>query len=193
MKAHLRRVSPVKGPKPHPRKAIARAKMTVCVRPRCPKMRFRVVEIAGIFDPSMLLGSSISAISPETAPTITATVLWRGATMVATAAPASAWVTPNIQAHRPKRYCVALVRGRGFEPLRRLRHWILSPARLPVPTPSHIHRNAVRSADRSGLVGHDGLEPSTPRLKGGCSTTELMAPLLAGAAGFEPAGVSSKG
>ena len=25
------------------------------------------------------------------------------------------------------------------------------------------------------VVGHDGFEPSTPRLKGGCSTTELMA------------------
>ncbi len=25
------------------------------------------------------------------------------------------------------------------------------------------------------MVGHDGIEPSTPRLKGGCSTPELMA------------------
>ena len=25
------------------------------------------------------------------------------------------------------------------------------------------------------MVGHDGIEPSTPRLKGGCSTAELMA------------------
>ena len=28
------------------------------------------------------------------------------------------------------------------------------------------------------MVGHDGLEPSTTRLKGGCSTAELMAPVL---------------
>jgi hypothetical protein len=46
--------------------------------------------------------------------------------------------------------------------------------------------------ERDQMVGHDGIEPSTPRLKGGCSAAELMAH-VAGAAGFEPANVSSKG
>ncbi len=30
------------------------------------------------------------------------------------------------------------------------------------------------------MVGHDGLEPSTTRLKGGCSTAELMARMRSG-------------
>ena len=86
-----------------------------------------------------------------------------------------------------------MVRAEGFEPSRAVTHRILSPARLPIPPHPHTHTRHVRSCTMNAsiignsMVGHEGIEPSTPRLKGGCSTPELMAHNVAGAAGFEPA------
>ena len=37
----------------------------------------------------------------------------------------------------------------------------------------HARRDANPASET--VVGHEGIEPSTARLKGGCSTTELMA------------------
>ena len=66
----------------------------------------------------------------------------------------------SVNFHEKIFYSIGYMREAGLEPAW-LSHWILSPARLPIPPLSPFHAFFVQAFGEINMVSREGIEPST--------------------------------